>query len=64
MYKDIDLCYKKKYKLSEIAKEISNKKTKIVKNSISNLNYIGNSENLYKYDINLLDHFDFSNFKI
>lgn len=83
--KDIDLCYKKKYKLSEIAqlfienninllKEISfeninilsnnNEKNKIIINSISNLNYIGNSENLYKYNIDILDNFDFTKLTI
>ena len=82
--KDIDLCYKKKYKLSEIAQlfknninlleDISfkninilsnnNKTTEIIINSISNLNYIGNCKNLYKYDINLLDNFDFTKFII
>jgi GDP-L-fucose synthase len=62
LYKDIDLCYKKKYKLSEIAKDISHEKTKIIINSISNLNYIGNYGKLYKYDIDLVDHFDFTKF--
>lgn len=83
--KDIDLCYKKKYKLSEIAELIIkskislydnlliNKKLssdffietkfeniKVVVNSFSNLNYIGNYKKLYKYNINLDDNFDFT----
>ena len=57
LIKDIDLCYKEKYKLSEIAKIITNNNIKIEINSLSNLNYIGNHTNLYTYNI------DFINFK-
>lgn len=50
--KDIDLCYKKKYKLSEIAEIIiKNKNINIIIDMVSNLNYIGNCEKLYKYNI-------------
>ena len=55
LVKDIDLCYKEKFKLSEIA-EFINKgdNIKIIVNSVSDLNYIGNCENLYKYNITFL----------
>jgi GDP-L-fucose synthase len=59
LIKDIDLCYNKKYKLSEIAKIIINENNniKIEINSVSNLNYIGNYKNLYTYNINFI-HFE------
>jgi UDP-glucose 4-epimerase len=52
--KTLNICYNKKYKLSEIALLIVNDKTKIniIKNS-SNNNYSGNSDNLYKINLNL-----------
>ena len=54
LIKDIDLCYKKKYKLSDIAKIINkNNKVKIIIESESNLNYIGNYLNLYKYNLEI-----------
>jgi nucleoside-diphosphate-sugar epimerase len=53
--KDIDLCYKEKYKLSEIAERINvDNKIKIIVNSVSDLNYIGNYEKLYTYNINFI----------
>jgi nucleoside-diphosphate-sugar epimerase len=53
--KDVDLCYKEKYKLSEIAEKINrNNKIKIIVNSVSDLNYIGNYAKLYKYNINFI----------
>jgi GDP-L-fucose synthase len=56
--KDIDLCYKEKYKLSEVAQMIitdKNKDTNIVINSVSNYNYIGNCDKLYRYNINFIN---------
>ena len=50
--KDIDLCYKNKYKLSDIAKNINkDNKVKIIINSNCNLNYIGNYKKLYNYNM-------------
>ena len=52
LFKDVDLCYKEKYKLSEVAERINkDKKIKIIVNSVSDINYIGNCEKLYKYNI-------------
>lgn len=53
--KTLNICYNKKYKLSEIALLIVNDKTKInIINNNSNNNYSGNSDNLYNLNLNLL----------
>jgi nucleoside-diphosphate-sugar epimerase len=52
--KTINLCYGKKYKLSEIAKLIiKNENDIIIENNDSNNNYCGNNNLLKKYNINL-----------
>lgn len=52
--KTINLCYDKKYKLSEIANLIiKNKDDIIIENNFSNNNYCGNNNLLKKYNINL-----------
>ena len=52
--KTLNICYNKKYKLSEIALLILNDNTKInIINDNSNNNYSGNSDNLYNINLNL-----------
>ena len=54
LQKTINICYKKKYKLSEIALLISSKlKINIIKET--NNNYTGDSTLLYNLDLNLLE---------
>ena len=56
MVNDIDLCYKEKYKLSDIAKIINKNNTvDIIIDSVSKLNYIGNHQNLYSLGFNFTD---------
>jgi nucleoside-diphosphate-sugar epimerase len=59
LHKDIDICYKLKYKLSEVAKMIIDKyqgQTQMHINSESTINYIGNSDKLDTYNLNLKMH--------
>ncbi len=56
-YKDINLCYGEKYKLSELARKVldtnnDNKEVKILKRNL-NLNYTGSPERLEELSINL-----------
>jgi GDP-L-fucose synthase len=54
--KTINLCYGKKYKLSDIAFLITNDKSKIIiEKDTSNNNYCGNSELLKSINIDLID---------
>jgi len=54
--KTINLCYKQKYKLSDIAFLIINDKSKIIiEKNTSNYNYSGNSELLESIKINLIN---------
>ena len=53
--KTINISYKEKYKLSEIAELIIKDKQKIVISSIGINNYSGDNDCLYKYNINFLE---------
>ena len=53
--KTINISYKEKYKLSEIAEIIIKDKQKIVISNIGINNYSGNSDYLYKYNIKFLE---------
>ncbi len=53
--KTINISYKEKYKLSEIAQIIIKDKQKIVISNIGINNYCGNSDCLYKYNIEFLE---------
>jgi len=56
LHKTINICYTKKYKLSDIAFLITNDKSKIIiEKDTSNNNYSGNSELLESIKINLIN---------